>query len=74
MNRSDGYIEPRDVQLGARVGDNFVVLKGLKAGEEVVTSANFIDSKVSLPLGSLPTPRARAAADECPRTPSQPLT
>ena len=49
VNRRDGYIEPRDVQLGARVGDDFVVLKGLTAGEEVVTSANFlIDSESQL--------------------------
>ncbi len=32
VERSDGYIEPREVQLGSRVGDDFIVLKGLKAG------------------------------------------
>src|SRR6202158_144826 len=26
VERSDGYIEPRDVQLGSRVGDDFIVL------------------------------------------------
>jgi len=36
VERSDGYIEPREVQLGSRVGDDFVVLKGLKAGEQIV--------------------------------------
>src|SRR5467141_5041990 len=49
VERSDGYIEPRDVQLGSRVGDDFIVLKGLKAGEQIVTSANFlIDSESQL--------------------------
>src|SRR5712664_1407414 len=49
VNRGNGYIEPREVQLGARAGDDFVVLKGLKAGEQVVTSANFlIDSESQL--------------------------
>jgi len=47
--RSDGYIEPREVQLGARIGGDFVVLKGLKAREQIVTSANFlIDSESQL--------------------------
>jgi len=67
VNRSDGYIEPRDVQLGARVGDDFVVLKGLKAGEEVVTSANFLidsESQLQAALGSFapPPPGAGAAS------------
>src|SRR4029077_148599 len=49
VERGDGYIEPREVQLGSRVGDDFVVLKGLKAGELIVTSANFlIDSESQL--------------------------
>src|SRR6266852_4734911 len=34
VERSDGYIEPREVQLGSRVGDDFIVLKGLKVGEQ----------------------------------------
>jgi RND family efflux transporter MFP subunit len=49
VQRGDGYIEPREVQLGSRVGDDFIVLKGLKAGEQIVTSANFlIDSESQL--------------------------
>jgi Cu(I)/Ag(I) efflux system membrane fusion protein/cobalt-zinc-cadmium efflux system membrane fusion protein len=48
VERSDGYLEPREVQLGTRVGDDFIVTKGLKGGEQIVTSANFlIDRKVS---------------------------
>jgi len=31
--RSDGYLEPREVELGAHLGDEVIVLKGLKAGE-----------------------------------------
>ena len=45
----EGSIEPREVELGPQVGDEFVVTKGLKAGEEIVTSANFlIDSEAQL--------------------------
>jgi len=29
VSRGDGYIEPREVQLGARAGDDFIVLKGV---------------------------------------------
>ena len=45
----EGSIEPREVELGPQVGDQLVVARGLKAGEEIVTSANFlIDSEAQL--------------------------
>lgn len=67
VSRSDGYIEPREVQLGPRAGDDFIVLKGLKAGERVVTSANFLidsESQLQAALGSFapPPPGAGAAS------------
>ena len=67
VQRSDGYIEPREVQLGPRVGDDFIVLKGLKAGEQIVTSANFLidsESQLQAALGSFvpPPPGAGAAS------------
>jgi Cu(I)/Ag(I) efflux system membrane fusion protein/cobalt-zinc-cadmium efflux system membrane fusion protein len=67
VERSDGYIEPREVQLGSRVGDDFVVLKGLQVGEQVVTSANFLidsESQLQAALGSFvpPPPGAGAAS------------
>ena len=44
-----GYFEPRKVQLGGRVDNKVIVLAGLKAGERIVTSANFlIDSESKL--------------------------
>ncbi len=47
--RDQGSFEPREVQLGARTDDGFVVLKGLQAGDTVATSANFlIDSESQL--------------------------
>ena len=49
VDRGDGYLEPRDVSLGAEVGDEYIVLEGLKPGERIVTSANFlIDSQSQL--------------------------
>ena len=45
----DGNIQAHEVELGPRVDDQFVVMKGVKAGEEIVTSANFlIDSEAQL--------------------------
>ena len=45
----DGNIEPREVEVGPHVGDQVVITKGVKAGEQIVTSANFlIDSEAQL--------------------------
>src|SRR5713101_6546778 len=67
VKRSDEYLEPREVELGPRVGDDFIVLKGLKAGEQIVTSANFLidsESQLQAALGSFvpPPPGAGAAS------------
>jgi len=59
VNRGDGYLEPREVELGARSGDDFIVLKGVKEGEEIVTSANFLidsESQLQAALGSFVPP------------------
>jgi RND family efflux transporter MFP subunit len=53
VNRGDGNLEPRKVVIGARVGDDFIVVSGLKAHESIVTSANFlIDSESQLQAAS----------------------
>ncbi len=67
VDRGDGYLEPREVQLGGRAGDDFVVLKGLKEGDKIVTSANFLidsESQLQAALGSFvpPPPGAGAAS------------
>src|SRR6266446_2060539 len=59
VSRSDGYIEPREVQLASRAGDDFIVLKGVKVGEEIVTSANFLidsESQLQAALGTFVPP------------------
>ena len=63
----NGNITPREVELGSQVGDGLAVQKGLKAGEQVVTSANFlIDSEAQLQAAAgtfaPPPPGAGAAA------------
>jgi RND family efflux transporter MFP subunit len=47
--KGEGSIEPREVELGPQVGDELVVTKGIKAQEQIITSANFlIDSEAQL--------------------------
>jgi multidrug efflux pump subunit AcrA (membrane-fusion protein) len=49
VDRGKGVFEPRTVTVGARSGDYAVILSGLRAGELVVTRANFlIDSESNL--------------------------
>jgi len=49
VQRGEGQFEPRPVKLGARADGYVEVLEGAKAGESVVTSANFlIDSESNL--------------------------
>jgi len=67
LSRGQGSFEPREVQLGTRADDGFVVLKGLKLDDSVATSANFlIDSESQLQAASgaytPPPPGAGAAA------------
>jgi Cu(I)/Ag(I) efflux system membrane fusion protein len=45
----DGKFSPREVQLGAHNGSEVEVRNGLKAGQQVVTRANFlVDSESQL--------------------------
>ena len=46
VDRGDGFFEPRQVTTGERAGDRIQILSGLREGERVVTSGNFlIDSE-----------------------------
>jgi len=49
LAREGGYFEPREIQVGTRLGDRVVVLSGLKAGDTIVISGVFlIDSESRL--------------------------
>ena len=49
VDRGNGYFEPREVKVGARTERFATILSGLRAGERVVTRANFlIDSESNL--------------------------
>src|ERR1700677_3440222 len=49
IDRGDGYLTPAEVELGMHVDDEFIMLKGLAPGQQIVSSANFlIDSESQL--------------------------
>ncbi len=56
VDKGEGYFEPREVMLGVKAEGMVEVLRGIKAGEKVASSGNFlIDSEAQLkgvkPLG-----------------------
>jgi RND family efflux transporter MFP subunit len=84
--REGGYFEPRKVQLGDKVDNQFIVLSGLKAGDRVVTSGNFlVDSESKLKAavngmgmpgmdhggGAAPKPEPGHTGTATPQAPSQ---
>jgi Cu(I)/Ag(I) efflux system membrane fusion protein/cobalt-zinc-cadmium efflux system membrane fusion protein len=67
MNKGEGNLEPREVELGSRVGEDYVLVKGLKQGDSIVTSANFLidsESQLQAAAGAFvpPSPGEGAAA------------
>ncbi len=49
VDRGNGFFEPRRVETGERLGDRIEIRSGLKPGERIVTSGNFLlDSESQL--------------------------
>jgi Cu(I)/Ag(I) efflux system membrane fusion protein/cobalt-zinc-cadmium efflux system membrane fusion protein len=66
-DRGNGILDPKEVQLGDRAGDYYIVRSGLKNGDRVVTSANFLidsESQLQAAAGAFapPPPGAAGAA------------
>jgi RND family efflux transporter MFP subunit len=70
VDHGQGYLEPRVIQVGPQIDDSMVVLSGLKAGEKVVSSANFlVDSEAQLQAvlgGFAPPPPLSAGTANAP--------
>jgi Cu(I)/Ag(I) efflux system membrane fusion protein/cobalt-zinc-cadmium efflux system membrane fusion protein len=69
IDRGDGYLTPTEVELGPHLAHSFQVLKGLGAGERIVSSANFLidsESQLQAASGSFvpPPPGVSAAASQ----------
>lgn len=60
VDRGNGYLEPREVEIGERFGDRVEILRGLKPDERIVTAGTFlIDSESQMKsaasgMGSMP--------------------
>jgi Cu(I)/Ag(I) efflux system membrane fusion protein/cobalt-zinc-cadmium efflux system membrane fusion protein len=49
IDHGNGSLEPRTIEVGTQLDDSVIVLSGLKAGEKVISSANFlVDSEAQL--------------------------
>jgi Cu(I)/Ag(I) efflux system membrane fusion protein/cobalt-zinc-cadmium efflux system membrane fusion protein len=73
IDHGNGYLEPREIELGPRLDDHVVVLKGLQAGDKIVSSANFlVDSEAQLQaaIGSFAPPPASAAGSASANSPA----
>src|SRR5437762_3098212 len=53
VDKGEGKLEPRIVQLGSKYGDIYEVQSGLQEGERVVSSANFLIDAESKVQGAL---------------------
>lgn len=66
LNHGNGSLEPKEVTVGSRVGDDFVVLRGLEPHQSIVTSANFLidsESQLQSAAGSFAPPPPGAGAN-----------
>lgn len=66
IDRGDGYLVPKNVELGPRVGNDLVVLNGLSPGQRIVASANFLidsESQLQAATGSFVPPPAGVGAN-----------
>ena len=76
VEREAGMFEPRDVQVGARVGDLVQVISGLARGEKIaVTGAYLIDSEAQLkgsggPPEAMPGMKMEAPKGAAPAAPA----
>jgi len=69
LNHGNGSLEPKEITTGPRVGDDFVVLKGLEAHQSIVTSASFLidsESQLQAAAGSFAPPPPGAGSNAPP--------
>lgn len=67
VSHGDGQFEPRDVQTGPQLAEQVIITKGLRSGDPILTSANFLidsESQLQAAAGAFapPPPGAGGAA------------
>jgi RND family efflux transporter MFP subunit len=66
LNQGNGILAPKEITTGPRVGDDFIVHKGLQPNQSIVTSANFLidsESQLQSAAGSFAPPPPGAGAN-----------
>jgi Cu(I)/Ag(I) efflux system membrane fusion protein/cobalt-zinc-cadmium efflux system membrane fusion protein len=74
LNHGNGSLEPKDIVLGPRIGDDFVVLSGLNAHQQIVTSGNFLldsESQLQAASGAYTPPPPPSAGNATPQKADQ---
>ena len=69
LNHGNGSLEPKEIAVGPRVGDDCVILKGLEARQSIVTSANFLidsESQLQAAAGSFVPPPPGSGSNSAP--------
>jgi Cu(I)/Ag(I) efflux system membrane fusion protein len=84
VDRGNGYLEPREVEIGEHLGDRIEILRGLKPDERIVVSGTFlIDSESQMKsaasgMGGMPgmpgmsVPKSSGGNSPPPPPPSKP--
>ena len=76
LDHGNGSLEPRRVEVGAQIDGDVVVLAGLKPGDKVVSSANFlVDSEAQLQsaIGNFSPPASPESDGTPPAAQSAPI-
>ncbi len=66
VDRGNGYLEPRPVTIGERLGDRIAIASGLSAGERVVASGAFLvdsESQLRAAMSSMRGPKPETHHD-----------
>ncbi len=66
IDKGNGYVQPRQVKVSADAGDKVGIQEGLKAGERVVTGANFLidsESRLKGAFAGMGTPAQSISVD-----------
>ena len=78
IDLGNGYLEPRQVVVGERLGDRVAITRGLAAGERVVSSGTFLvdsESQLRAAASGMGAPQHQHGAPTTaqPTTPSMPM-